>query len=288
VSNLPRSNGVLGEAGFGAFSLVRLLVFVVVLMMLVGSAGQCAQRAPQLAGNAAAGLGQAAATGVSSLLSAATSAAYCALPFVNCSPNSGGEAFAQCFASNGRPSPRCTTYSSIDDAAASALVLARLGTKCADLEFAGVIYRNTAAGFTFVGPFVGQHSSADFTVSFQLLQKLGMGPQNIEAAYHSHPADSWTHFSLQDMETAASWNRPSYLVGTNRLGDGEVVKFTPKQLVPKDWHTGWFGNLFSWTSFREFWYDWTSPPVGDVTSVVDLGSAGELVDRARQCPAKAY
>jgi hypothetical protein len=120
-------------------------------------------------------------------------------------------------------------------------------------------------------------------------------PQTDQAgAYHSHPPSSWASFSIQDMTTAVNMNttnslnvnKPSYVVGTNTAGDGEVVRFTPNtRTVPPGWQpwSKWWGGI------REMWYDWTAASfLGVIEPVADLGSDGELVNWTQQCPTQVY
>ena len=152
--------------------------------------------------------------------------------------------------------------------------------------------------FSFVGPFVGNPESGDFKVAFAVLTKLGVLEKDMAGAYHSHPPSSWARFSLGDMATAVTFQKPTYIVGTNTAGDGEVVRFTPNITpLPQGWQSGpaqgsvideVLYNWLAWGAIREAVYDWTTPPLGDVVTLGDLGSTGELLDHARQCPAQVY
>ena len=283
----------MSEAGFGAFGLVRFLAIIVVLYMMVAMAGQCALRAPQVAGEAATSVGQVAGNAVAGVLSGIAQAAYCALPLINCPTTV--ERFAQCLTSAPTPSYRCLPYDSVEQAAASALALARLGTKCYDVEFVGLIYAHSIGGtprVSFVGPFAGYHLYADLGLSKQAVARLGV--TTTLAIYHSHPSDRYARFSVGDMQTAVNEKKISYVVGTNwDGGDGSVNLFVPTSAtVPKDWLSltrfGWVNTVLEWfsgTSIRETWYDQVaSPDLGNIESLGDIGDAGALVDAARQCP----
>lgn len=284
----------MSEAGFGAFGFVRFLAIIVVLYMMVAMAGQCAQRAPQVAGEAATTVGQVAGNAVAGFASSVAQAAYCALPLIDCSTTN-IERFAQCLSSGATPSYRCLPYDSVEQAAASALALARLGTKCYGVEFVGLIYAHNLGGtprVSFVGPFAGYVLYADLGLSKQVL--AGMGITDSLAIYHSHPPSRYARFSVGDMQTAVNEKKISYVVGTNSDGgDGSVNLFVPTvTTVPQDWllltRFGWVNTVLEWfsgTSIRETWYDQVaSPDLGNIESLGDLGSAGELVDAARQCP----
>jgi hypothetical protein len=284
------------EAGFGAFGLVRFLAIIVVLYMMVAMAGQCAQRAPQVAGEAATTVGQVAGNAVAGFASSVAQAAYCALPLIDCSTNK-IERFAQCLSSGPTPSYRCLPYDSVEQAAASALSLARLGTKCYGVEFVGLIYTHSMSGIprvSFVGPFAGDVLFADLALSKQVLAQIGVTAS--VAIYHSHPPSRYARFSLGDMQTAVKEKKLSYVVGTNwDGGDGSVNLFVPTvTTLPEGWQSGaapdssfdeFIYKWLAWGAIRETWYDWVSAPdLGNIESLGSLGSAGELVDAARQCP----